>query len=437
MAQREGSVNANRIHISFLGAMNAGKSSLVNAVTGQDLSVVSSTPGTTTDPVKKSMEFLPLGPVLIIDTPGYDDAGELGTLRVQKTLDAIMQSDAAVLVLDAAKGVSGHDKKAAALLKEKAIPFVVAWNKADLLKSDEARGAGKADGDGKSAAAIFGLEIFGAPALFVSAKSGLNINELKEKIALVAKSGENKKEFIGGLVRPGDTVVLVIPTDEASPKDRIILPQQMAVRSVIDKGAAALSCNPQSLESVLGSQKKAPDLVITDSQAFSAVAKILPKEIPLTSFSILMADYKGTLDAEVETVQKIKELSDGDLVLISEGCSHRRQCGDIGTEKIPAALKKITQKNLRFEWTSGGTFPSDLSPYALCVHCGACMLNERQMQSRLLAAKERGLPMTNYGMVLALASGLLERSLKVFERREKNKGTSINIFLTEIPIVSV
>ncbi len=406
-ARNGASVGANKIHISFLGAMNAGKSSLVNAVTSQDLSVVSSAPGTTTDPVKKSMELLPLGPVLVIDTPGYDDSGELGTLRVQKTMDAIRQSDAAVLVLDATLGVRECDKKAAALLKEKAIPFVVAWNKADLRV---ACGSSDSSTSGK-AAAVFGLE---TPAVFVSAKTGSNIEELKEKIALVAKSSDSKKEFIGGLVKPGDTVILVIPTDESAPKDRIILPQQMAVRSVIDKGALAVSCNPQTLEAALLSMKKAPDLVITDSQAFSSVAKILPKETPLTSFSILMADYKGTLRAEVEAVKKIKELKDKDLVLISEGCSHRRQCADIGTVKLPAALKKFTGKDLRFEWTSGQGFPRDLSPYALAVHCGACMLNAREMQGRLALAKESGLPMTNYGMALALCSGLLERSLKVF-----------------------
>ncbi len=406
-ARNGASVGANKIHISFLGAMNAGKSSLVNAVTSQDISVVSSAPGTTTDPVKKSMELLPLGPVLLIDTPGYDDTGELGSLRVQKTMDAIRQSDAAVLVLDATLGVRECDKKAAALLKEKAIPFVVAWNKADLRAPSDSCDSGAFE----KAAAVFGLE---TPAVFVSAKTGSNIEELKEKIALVAKSSDSKKEFIGGLVKPGDTVILVIPTDESAPKDRIILPQQMAVRSVIDKGALAVSCNPQTLKAALLSMKKAPDLVITDSQAFSSVAKILPKETPLTSFSILMADYKGTLRAEVEAVQKIKELKDNDLVLISEGCSHRRQCADIGTVKLPAALKKFTGKDLRFEWTSGQGFPRDLSPYALAVHCGACMLNAREMQGRLALAKESGLPMTNYGMALALCSGLLERSLKVF-----------------------
>lgn len=406
-ARNGASVGANKIHISFLGAMNAGKSSLVNAVTSQDMSVVSSAPGTTTDPVKKSMELLPLGPVLVIDTPGYDDSGELGTLRVQKTMDAIRQSDAAVLVLDATVGVRECDKKAAALLKEKAIPFVVAWNKADLGAPSDSGDSGE---PGK-VAAVFGLE---TPAVFVSAKTGLNIEGLKEKIALVAKSSDSKKEFIGGLVKPGDTVILVIPTDESAPKDRIILPQQMAVRSVIDKGALAVSCNPQTLDAALDSMKKTPDLVITDSQAFSSVAKILPKETPLTSFSILMADYKGTLQAEVEAVQKIKELKDNDLVLISEGCSHRRQCADIGTVKLPAALKKFTGKDLRFEWTSGQGFPRDLSPYALAIHCGACMLNAREMQGRLALAKEIGLPMTNYGMALALCSGLLERSLKVF-----------------------
>ena len=406
-ARNGASVGANKIHISFLGAMNAGKSSLVNAVTSQDMSVVSSAPGTTTDPVKKSMELLPLGPVLVIDTPGYDDSGELGTLRVQKTMDAIRQSDAAVLVLDATVGVRECDKKAAALLKEKAIPFVVAWNKADLGAPSDSGDSGE---PGK-AAAVFGLE---TPAVFVSAKTGLNIEGLKEKIALVAKSSDSQKEFIGGLVKPGDTVILVIPTDESAPKDRIILPQQMAVRSVIDKGALAISCNPQTLDAALLSMKKAPDLVITDSQAFSSVAKILPKETPLTSFSILMADYKGTLRAEVDAVQKIKELKDNDLVLISEGCSHRRQCADIGTVKLPAALKKFTGKDLRFEWTSGQGFPRDLSPYALAIHCGACMLNAREMQGRLALAKESGLPMTNYGMALALCSGLLERSLAVF-----------------------
>lgn len=402
-AQSGASVGANKIHISFLGAMNVGKSSLVNAVTSQDMSVVSSAPGTTTDPVKKSMELLPLGPVLLIDTPGYDDSGELGTLRVQKTMDAIRQSDAAVLVLDATVGVRECDKKAAALLKERAIPFVVAWNKADIGAPSDSGESGKA--------AVFGLE---TPAVFVSAKTGLNIEGLKEKIALVAKSSDSKKEFIGGLVKPGDTVILVIPTDESAPKDRIILPQQMAVRSVIDNGALAISCNPQTLDAALLSIKKAPDLVITDSQAFSSVAKILPKETPLTSFSILMADYKGTLRAEVDAVQKIKELKDKDLVLISEGCSHRRQCADIGTVKLPAALKKFTGKDLRFEWTSGQGFPRDLSPYALAIHCGACMLNAREMQGRLALAKESGLPMTNYGMALALCSGLLERSLSVF-----------------------
>lgn len=392
----EGSVNAERLHISFFGSINAGKSSLVNAISSQEMSIVSPSPGTTTDPVRKSMELLPLGPVLLIDTPGYDDQGELGKLRVEKTKKVLGETDLAVLVLDGSKRIAPQDKDIITLFEEKNIPYLVVNNKSDLFE--------------KKTDKIFENEIS------VSAKNGENIRELKEKIAELAKKiNASKKVFIGNLVKENDIVILVIPTDEAAPKDRIILPQQMAVRSIIDKNALPYVCNVKTLPKALNSLKEKPALVITDSQVFSQVDKILPEEIPLTSFSILMADYKGTLKTQVEGAETINKLKDGDCVLISEGCTHHRQCGDIGSVKLPAFLKKHTGKELNFSITSGGTFPDDLSQYKLIIHCGGCMLNEREMQTRMKRAGECGIPFTNYGMAIALCSSILERSLEIFK----------------------
>lgn len=390
----QGSTNAERLHIAFFGARNAGKSSLVNAVTSQEMSIVSPTPGTTTDPVKKAMELLPIGPVLIIDTPGFDDEGELGEKRVERTEEILAQTDVAVLVVDSQKEFSPEDNLLIQKFSEKNIPFLKVKSKCELSsKKDETF-------DG----------------LYVSAKTGENISSLKESIALLAKKiTETKREFIGDIVHEGETVILVIPTDAAAPKDRIILPQQMAVRSIIDRNAMPYVCNVNTLPLALKTLSVPPALVITDSQAFREVNELLPKEIPLTSFSILMAQYKGTLEQSVVGAKKIDELKDGDTVLISEGCTHHRQCGDIGTVKLPLALKKHTGKKLNFEFTSGGTFPKDLSPYSLIIHCGGCMLNEREMQSRLCSATEQKIPMTNYGMALALCNGILARSLFFYQ----------------------
>ena len=384
--------NAERIHIGFFGMRNAGKSSVVNAVTGQELSVVSDVKGTTTDPVIKAMELLPLGPVLIIDTPGIDDEGALGELRVKKTKEILAKTDIAVLVVDSAKGLSEPDNELIALFEEKKIPYVVAFNKGDLVENIK-------------------------PAqdnhIQVSALYGTNINGLKEKIAAFAKTVENKKFIVSDLLAPGDVVVLVIPIDEAAPKGRLILPQQQTIRDILDAHCSVVCCQDTELKQTLATLSVKPKLVITDSQAFGRVAKDTPSDILLTSFSILFARYKGDLTELVKGAAKLSSIKDGDHVLISEGCTHHRQCNDIGTVKMPGWVNSFTGKELNFEFTSGGQFPDDLSKYALVIHCGGCMLNEKEMKHRIAKCKEAGVPIVNYGIAIAHMHGILRRSLEV------------------------
>ena len=386
-------VSAERVHIGFFGMRNAGKSSVVNAVTGQSLSVVSSVKGTTTDPVRKAMELLPLGPVVIVDTPGLDDAGELGDLRVKKTREVLGSIDIAVLVVDAERGLSPEDEALRAALRKKDLPYIVALNKCDLLQS---RPAPEPD------------------ALFVSAKTGEGINELKNRLGDFAGRVKNEKKLLAGLISPGQTAVLVIPIDASAPKGRIILPQQQVLRELLDLNCAAVCTQVAGLPGVLASFKDPPAVVITDSQAFGAVSKLVPQSIPLTSFSIVFARYKGELTALLRGVAALKELKNGDGVLISEGCTHHRQCGDIGTEKMPAWIRSYTGSEPRFSFTSGGEFPEDLSPYKLVVHCGGCMLSETAMKSRLASAAAQNVPVLNYGMAIAEMHGILPRALAPF-----------------------
>lgn len=391
--------SSERIHIGIFGRRNAGKSSLINAITSQNLAIISDVPGTTTDPVQKAMELLPLGPVVLIDTPGLDDVGELGALRVQKARQALNKTDIAVLVVDAARGMTADDMDIFRLIQEKQLPYVVAANKADTL-SDEL----------SSSTGDFSV-IPAEHLMFVSAKNGTNIYELKNLIAARLKEPENEKHIVADLIQPHDFVVLVIPIDKAAPKGRLILPQQQTIRDLLDAGAVPVVARTSELAMTLADIGKKPALVITDSQAFKEVSEIVPEDIPLTSFSILFARYKGNLKSQVAGAQAIDTLKDGDSVLISEGCTHHRQCGDIGTEKLPRLLKHFTGKTLDLHFTSGTEFPEDLSPYKLVIHCGGCTLNEKEMQSRLRRAAAQGIPMTNYGVAIAHMRGILKRSI--------------------------
>ena len=390
-------VSAERVHIGFFGMRNAGKSSLVNAVTGQSLSVVSEVKGTTTDPVKKAMELLPLGPVVIIDTPGFDDEGYLGEKRVKKTNEILAKTDVAILVVDSLKGISDGDKELIEAFKKRNIPYIIAFNKCELLteKSD-----------------LKDNEIY------VSAVENTNIFELKEKIGSFAKTTEKKKYVVSDLVENGDIVVLVIPIDEAAPKGRLILPQQMTIRDLLDANCIVMVCQDTELTSTLRSLAKKPKLVITDSQIFGKVAKNVPEDILLTSFSILMARYKGELSTLINGAEKLPQIKDGDKILISEGCTHHRQCNDIGTVKIPNMIRKFTGAEPEFCFTSGGEFPQDLSSFSLIVHCGGCTLNEKEMKHRMNLANEQNIPMVNYGVAIAKMTGILERSVQVMRNAE-------------------
>lgn len=393
--------SADRIHIGFFGLRNAGKSSVVNAVTGQALSLVSDVKGTTTDPVKKAMELLPLGPVVIIDTPGIDDEGELGAMRVKRAVQALNYTDIAVLVVDAAKGIQPQDRELIARFEDKNIKYIVVYNKSDLLGS---------------------IPDTKANEIYVSAVNGTNINELKEMIGRqMQKQGEGKK-IVADLVENGDLAVLVVPIDESAPKGRLILPQQQVIRELIENGVTAVVCRDTELKSTLDSLGKKPSLVITDSQVFEKVSADTPEDIPLTSFSILFARYKGNLAAAVRGAAMLDKLNCGDKVLISEGCTHHRQCNDIGTVKMPNWIKNFTNKELEFEFTSGGEFPEDLSQYALVVHCGGCMLNAREMQYRAGFAADSEVPMTNYGIAIAHMHGILRRSVAPFPEIMKELG---------------
>ena len=383
--------SANRIHIGFFGCRNAGKSSVVNAITGQELAVVSDVLGTTTDPVQKAMELLPLGPVMIIDTPGFDDVGELGEKRIQKTKQILNRTDIAVLVVDAKKGFTATDKQLLALIQEKELPYLIIYNKSDLLKKipkeEEHR-------------------------IYISALEKIGIRECKEKLAHQIPTEDMTLQIVGDLLCPGDLAVLVIPIDSAAPKGRLILPQQQVIRDILEAGAAAVTVRNTELARTLQKLEGKVRMVITDSQAFEEVAAIVPKEIPLTSFSILMARFKGYLETAVKGIQAVDSLKDGDRILVSEGCTHHRQCEDIGTVKLPNWLLKYTGKDLKFEWSSGREFKEDLSPYAMVIHCGGCMLNEREVKYRMKCAVDQGIPFTNYGIAIAYMKGILQRSIE-------------------------
>lgn len=383
--------SANRIHIGFFGCRNAGKSSVVNAITGQELAVVSDVLGTTTDPVQKAMELLPLGPVMIIDTPGFDDVGELGEKRIQKTKQILNRTDIAVLVVDAKKGFTATDKLLLALIQEKELPYLIIYNKSDLLekipKEEE-------------------------HSIYISALEKIGIRECKEKLAHQIPTEDMTLQIVGDLLCPGDLAVLVIPIDSAAPKGRLILPQQQVIRDILEAGAAAVTVRNTELARTLQKLEGKVRMVITDSQAFEEVAAIVPKEIPLTSFSILMARFKGYLETAVKGIQAVDSLKDGDRILVSEGCTHHRQCEDIGTVKLPNWLLKYTGKDLKFEWSSGREFKEDLSPYAMVIHCGGCMLNEREVKYRMKCAVDQGIPFTNYGVAIAYMKGILQRSIE-------------------------
>lgn len=383
--------SANRIHIGFFGCRNAGKSSVVNAITGQELAVVSDVLGTTTDPVQKAMELLPLGPVMIIDTPGFDDVGELGEKRIQKTKQILNRTDIAVLVVDAKKGFTATDKQLLALIQEKELPYLIIYNKSDLLEK------------------IPKEEEY---SIYISALEKIGIQECKEKLAHQIPTEDMTLQIVGDLLCPGDLAVLVIPIDSAAPKGRLILPQQQVIRDILEAGAAAVTVRNTELARTLQKLEGKVRMVITDSQAFEEVAAIVPKEIPLTSFSILMARFKGYLETAVKGIQAVDSLKDGDRILVSEGCTHHRQCEDIGTVKLPNWLLKYTGKDLKFEWSSGREFKEDLSPYAMVIHCGGCMLNEREVKYRMKCAVDQGIPFTNYGIAIAYMKGILQRSIE-------------------------
>lgn len=407
-----------RIHIGIFGKRNAGKSSLINALTGQSLAIVSDIKGTTTDPVLKAMELLPLGPVVMIDTPGLDDEGSLGALRVQKAYQILNKTDIAVLVVDGTAGMTGEDHAVLQKISDKSIPCIIVMNKSDLLPGDKAA-IPDASGQPLPKAGISGSAVTSScaadiPTVWVSTAERTNIEELKELIASLAPSEDPKRRIVADLIRPSDLIVLVVPIDKAAPKGRLILPQQQTIRDILEAGAVSVVTRDTELKSTLASLSRKPALVITDSQVFEQVARDVPEDIPLTSFSILFARYKGSLEYVAEGARVLDSLNEGDTVLICEGCTHHRQCGDIGTEKLPAWIWKHTGKKLNFEFTSGTEFPSSLGKYRLIVHCGGCTLNEREMKYRLKCAKDAGVPITNYGTVIAYMKGILERSTAIF-----------------------
>jgi [FeFe] hydrogenase H-cluster maturation GTPase HydF len=384
---------ADRVHIGIFGRRNAGKSSVINAITGQDLAVVSEIKGTTTDPVYKAMEILPVGPVMLIDTPGIDDEGELGALRVKKARQVLNKTDVAVLVIDTSERRSSEDDALIKLIREKNIPYIIAYNKCELLHAvpDER-----------------------PDEIYISAALGTGIHRLKERIAAVASSGQSNKRIVGDLLSPSDLVVLVTPIDSAAPKGRLILPQQQTIRDILDSDAIAVVAKETELQKTFESLNCKPRLVITDSQVFAKAAADTPPDVPLTSFSILFARYKGLIDEAVRGAKAIDTLRDGDTVLISEGCTHHRQCDDIGTVKLPRWLHNFTGRELKFEFTSGGGFPEDLSHYSLIIHCGGCMLNEREVRYRTKCAVDQHVPITNYGVAIAYMQGILRRSVAMF-----------------------
>lgn len=396
-----------RVHISFFGKRNAGKSSVINAITGQDLAIVSSVRGTTTDPVYKTMELLPLGPVMIIDTPGIDDEGELGALRVRKSYQVLNKTDIAILVVDSTTGKGEEELALIHRFHKKGIPYLVVYNKIDLLSGEEIKDLAMSVRPGE---------------VLVSAADGMNIQELKEKIATLKPEDTHKYPLIQDLIEPLDLVILVVPIDKAAPKGRLILPQQQTIRDILERGALSLVVRDTELKSTLDhflSQGVCPKLVVTDSQAFARVSKDVPENITLTSFSILFSRYKGELETQLEGVAALSSIQDNDRILIAEGCTHHRQCGDIGTCKMPEWIRKYTGKKLVFEFTSGIEFPDDVSSYKMVVHCGGCMLNEREMKYRIACCHDQGVPITNYGLLIAQVTGILKRSLGPFPEMQK------------------
>ena len=385
--------SSERLHIGFFGMRNAGKSSVVNAVTNQELSVVSDVLGTTTDPVKKAMELLPLGPVVIIDTPGLDDEGTLGEMRVQKAKEVLAKTDIAILVVDAQKGKSSLDEELLNIFNERKLPYIVVYNKTDLISEKSQLKENE---------------------IYVSAHTKENIEKLKELIAKISKLSKNKKPLVSDLLNEGDLVVLVIPIDEAAPKGRLILPQQMVIRDILDHHCMCVCTQVEQLTETLNSLSKKPKLVITDSQAFGKVSKLTPSDIMMTSFSILMARYKGDLKSLINGAAQLSEIKTGDKILIAEGCTHHRQCNDIGTVKMPAWIESFTNAKPQYTFTSGGTFPDDLSDFKLIVHCGGCMLNEKEMKARMQKADAQNIPIVNYGVAIAHMHGILKRSLAPF-----------------------
>lgn len=396
-----------RVHISFFGKRNAGKSSVINAVTGQDLAIVSSVRGTTTDPVYKTMELLPLGPVMIIDTPGIDDEGELGALRVRKSYQVLNKTDIAILVVDSTTGKGEEELALIHRFHKKGIPYLVVYNKIDLLSGEEIKDLAMSVRPGE---------------VLVSAADGMNIQELKEKIATLKPEGTHKYPLLQDLIEPLDLVILVVPIDKAAPKGRLILPQQQTIRDILERGALSLVVRDTELKSTLDhflAQGVCPKLVVTDSQDFARVSKDVPENITLTSFSILFSRYKGELETQLEGVAALSSIQDNDRILIAEGCTHHRQCGDIGTCKIPNWIRNYTGKKPVFEFTSGTEFPDDVSSYKMVVHCGGCMLNEREMKYRIACCHDQGVPITNYGLLIAQVTGILKRSLGPFPEMQK------------------
>ena len=396
-----------RVHISFFGKRNAGKSSVINAVTGQDLAIVSSVMGTTTDPVYKTMELLPLGPVMVIDTPGIDDEGELGALRVRKSYQVLNKTDIAILVIDSTAGKGEEELELIHRFHKKGIPYLIVYNKIDLLSTEKIKDL---------AMSVHAGEVL------VSASDGMNIQELKEKIASLKPEDTHKYPLIQDLIDPLDLVILVVPIDKAAPKGRLILPQQQTIRDILERGALSLVVRDTELKSTLDhflAQGVCPKLVVTDSQAFARVSKDVPENITLTSFSILFARYKGELETQLKGVTALSSIEDGDRILIAEGCTHHRQCGDIGTCKMPEWIRNYTGKKPVFEFTSGTEFPDDVSSYKMVIHCGGCMLNEREMKYRIACCQDQGVPITNYGILIAQVTGILKRSLGPFPEMQK------------------
>ena len=399
--------SSERTHIGIFGKRNAGKSSVINAITGQSLAIVSDIKGTTTDPVLKSMELLPLGPVVLIDTPGLDDEGDLGHLRIQKAYQILNKTDIALLVIDGTAGMTAEDYQILDRIRAKDIPYLIVFNKADLAPDADTSDTETSNADTSDTADA-------ANVIWVSTVTGLHIQELKERLATLLPDEDSGKTILGDLIRPSDFIVLVVPIDKAAPKGRLILPQQQTIRDILDHNAISIVVKETDLKHTLETLGKKPALVITDSQVFDKAAADTPSDIPLTSFSILFARYKGNLKTLVDGARMLRHLENGDKILISEGCTHHRQCDDIGTVKLPRLIRNYTGKELEFEFTSGTEFPFSLEKYRLIVHCGGCMLNEREMKYRIRCAEDAGIPITNYGTAIACMKGILERSIEIF-----------------------